>query len=144
MKKYILACFMMIPFGFTACVDPIEEDVESIRIDDNFGQVEITFNFSVSGVPNNRIKRAELSLASSADSVFTNQFFVSTNVSDQVSKYNFELRPGTYYYRASIVCLCGGDSCKYAGFAGQNTLKQTASKFEIIKGQKTYIHTQFH
>ncbi|MEA1877859.1 MAG: hypothetical protein U9N86_13460 [Bacteroidota bacterium] len=144
MNKSIIAGFMMILFGLTACFDPIDEDVDIISHDDNYGQVEITFNFTTSGIPPNRIKRADLSLASSADSVFTDQFFVSTNVSDQVSKYTFELRPGTYYYRATIVCLCGGDSCKYAGFSGQNAIKQTASKFEIEKGQKTYIHTQFH
>jgi len=144
MKKSILVVIMMILFGLTACFELNKEDVDVIISDDNYGQVEISFKFSVSGIPHNRIKRADLSLASSADSVFTDQFFISTNVSDQVSKYTFELRPGTYYYRASIVCLCEGDSCKYAGFGGQYTLKQTASKFEIVKGQKTFIHTQFH
>ena len=92
MNRYIIVCLIMTLFGFSACVDPIEEDVDIISNDDNYGQVEITFNFTTSGIPPNRIKRAELSLASSADSVFTDQFFVSTNVSDQVSKYYFELR----------------------------------------------------
>lgn len=141
-KSAFLSCVFIVVFALSCTEVPLDNSGEVI-FDDNYGEVEISFNYYMPGVPQKRLRRADLSFAYTADSVFREQFFLSTNVSDSINKYTVRLRPGIYYYRASVVCECGGDSCKYAGFTGQNTLRQTASKFQIIKGEKAFIHTQF-
>lgn len=143
MRKAIIALGCLSLFLLTACGEEFIDTKADLKFDNNFGEVEIDFNYRITGAPIKKIRRAGLSFAYTADSALRSQFFTSVNVSDSVSRYSIQLKPGVYYYIASIVCTCGGDSCLYAGFLGQNTLRQSSSKFQITKGLKTTLHTQF-
>ena len=83
-------------------------------------------------------------MAYTEDSLNLGLFFTSTNVSDVVSKYQFFLPEGTYYYQATIMCLCALDSCKYSGFNGQFGVRAAGNKVEVYKSQITEVTTQFH
>jgi hypothetical protein len=111
--------------------------------DDNYGIARISFNFNIPSLPRDRVKRADLSIAYTADSAYRGQFFDSANVSDSVSAYYFKLLAGEYFFVASIVCLCEDDSCMHSGFQGQYALRQTASKFQVRQGETSFYNTQF-
>ena len=108
------------------------------------GTVEFVFNYYITGVPKDRVKRAYLRFAYTSDSLFKGLFFTSTNVSDAVSKYRVQFAPGVYYYEGAVVCLCAGDSCKYAGFSGQNGIRASGGKFQVVKDQVTEVSIQLH
>ncbi len=118
--------------------DPIDTDKIPM------GTLDIAFTYRLQGVPAKRLKKVDLCLAETADYLYLGKFFTCTNVSDAVTHYQFQLPPGTYYYYASVICLCAGDSCKYAGFSGQNSLMVAGGKVEVLDGQTTTYTTQFH
>ncbi len=121
------------------------EDVSTDMELDSTGILDIHFIFNIQGVPRDLIKRADLSLAHSADSMYRGQFFRATNVSDAISKYRFYLPAGEYYYHATIICLAGGDSCKYVHFeGGQFGLRMDGGKVVVLANQLTEVTTQFH
>lgn len=139
---YLIVCLLIFPVLFACSPENLKNDIEDLEKKE-VGIAQITFNYYITYLPKDRVKRADLSIAYSADSVYKGQFFDSANVSDSISIYNFELPPGIYYYRASVVCLCDDDSCKIAGFQGKHTQRQTASKFQVKKGQVLKYNTQF-
>ncbi|MCK5821829.1 MAG: hypothetical protein KAH17_08080 [Bacteroidales bacterium] len=112
---------------------------------DSSGILDIHFIYNIQGIPSGKIKRADLSLAYTADSMYRGEFFSAINVSDAISKYRFYLPPGTYYYHATIICLAGGDSCKYVQFdGGQFGLRMDGGKVELLANKTTEVTTQFH
>lgn len=129
-----------------ACEDKkFGEDTNPDMELDSTGILDIHFIFRIQGIPQALIKRADLSLAHSADSMYRGQFFRATNVSDAITKYRFYLPAGEYYYHATIICLAGGDSCKYVKFeGGQFGLRMDGGKVEILANQLTEVTTQFH
>jgi len=143
MKKLVsyLICISLLVIS----CDPTEPEVPDNRVtNEELGIIDFSFNYRITGLPHDRIKRTSLRMAYTADSLDHGLFFTSTNVSDAVSKYRMFLRPGVYYYQAMIVCLCQGDSCRYSGFSGQFGTKATGGKVEVIKNQVTEVTTQFH
>ena len=79
------------------------------------------------------LKRVDLALSYSMDSMYKGFFFKRVNVSDAKEFYKFSLYPGSYYYQAIITCMCGGDSCLLGGFPyGYGGLKYTFDKVAPI------------
>lgn len=133
-------------FAIIGC-DPINPDNPDGIIDKykEFGTLDIFFTYRIQGIPVARIRKVDLSLAYTSDSLYRGWFFISRNVSDAVTKYRFYLMPGTYYYQATITCLCQGDSCSYSGFpGGQFGLRLDGGKVVVEKGKLTEVTTQFH
>ena len=120
--------------------DDVGPDIEL----DSMGILDINFVFNIQGIPPDLVKRSDLSLAHSADSMYRGQFFRATNVSDAITKYRFYLPPGEYYYHATIICLAGGDACKYVQFGEQYGLRMDGGKVEVHANQNTEVTTQFH
>jgi len=108
------------------------------------GILDMAFVYRVQGVPSRRLKKVDLCLAYTADNLYRGIFFVQANVSDAVTHYRFELPPGDYFYYATVICLCEGDSCKYAGFSGQNGLIAAGGKVTVEDGKITNYTTLFH
>lgn len=108
------------------------------------GILDIAFTYRVQGVPSNRLKKVDLCLAYTAEDLYKGIYFVQTNVSDAVTHYRFELPPGEYFYYATVICLCGGDSCKYSGFPGQNGLIAAGGKVTVEDGKINSYTTIFH
>ena len=111
---------------------------------DSTGILDIHFIYNIQGVPKSKVKRADLSLAYTADSMYRGEFFRATNVSDVITKYRFYLQPGIYYYHATITCLAGGDSCAYSGFGEQYGFQMEGGKVEVSANMTTEVTTQFH
>ena len=111
---------------------------------DPFGILDMAFTYRVQGIPPNRMKKVDLCLAYTAEDLYKGIFFIQANVSDAVVHYRFELPPGEYFYYATVVCLCGGDSCKFAGFPGQNGLIAAGGKVTVTEGAISSYSTQFH
>ena len=142
MKK-LLICIFCISLGVISChPDPVVPDNNGTS--EEFGSINFSFVYQITGLPERRIKRVSLRMAYSEDSLNRGKFFTSTNVSDVVTKYQIFLPEGTYYYQATIMCLCGGDSCKYSGFNGQYGIMAAGNKVEVYKKQITEVTTQFH
>ena len=112
--------------------------------DKNIGTLDMAFVCHLSGIPASRVKKVELSLAYTADYLYSGIFFVQTNVSDAVVHYRFDLPPGEYFYYAKVLCLCGGDSCLYAGFSGQYGTIAAGGKVTVEKGKISSFTTNFH
>ena len=108
------------------------------------GTLDIAFVYRFQGVPAARLKKVDLCLARTADDLYRGIFFECANVSEAVTHYQFRLSPGEYYYYATVICLCGGDSCKYSGFPGQNGLQVAGGKVEVLDDMITKFTTQFH
>lgn len=142
--RLLLTLFLLI--AVWGCADKeLGEDIKTNTELDSTGILDIHFIYNIQGIPPNLIKRADLSLAYTADSLYRGQFFRATNVSDAISRYRFYLQPGIYYYHATIICLAGGDSCKYVQFeGGQFGLRMDGGKVEVHANQTTEVSTQFH
>lgn len=108
------------------------------------GTLDMAFIYRVPGVPSGRLKKVDLCLAYTADDLYRGIYFVQANVSDAVTHYRFELPPGEYFYYATVVCICGGDSCNVYGFPGQNGLIAAGGKVTVEDGKITSFTTQFH
>ncbi|TSA35807.1 MAG: hypothetical protein D4R64_09005 [Porphyromonadaceae bacterium] len=108
------------------------------------GILDMAFVYRVQGIPPGRLKKVDLCLAYTADNLYRGIFFVQANVSDAVTHYRFELPPGDYFYYATVICLCGGDSCKYSGFPGQNGLIAAGGKVTVEDGKINSYTTIFH
>lgn len=143
MKKLVsyLICISLLVIS----CDPTEPEVPDNRVtNEELGTINFSFIYRITGLPDDRIKRISLRMAYTEDSLNLGMFFTSTNVSDVVSKYQIYLPEGSYYYQATIMCLCQGDSCTYSGFTGQYGIKAAGNKVEVIKNQVTEVTTQFH
>lgn len=109
-----------------------------------YGTVQLNFPIDDSNLPKRCIKRADLSIAYTAESLYRKEFLTVSNVSDYQSLYEFSLKPGSYYYQAGKTCICGGDTCLWGGYPnGQNGMKWTMGKFEIFRGDITVDQINF-
>lgn len=142
--RLLLAIILLIIF--IGCEDKeFGEDTKTDIELDSTAILDIHFVFNIQGIPPHLIKRADLSLAHSADSMYRGQFFRATNVSDAIQKYRFYLPAGVYYYHATIICLAGGDSCKFVQFeGGKFGLRMDGGKVELNANRLTEVTTQFH
>jgi len=118
--------------------DPVTTDLKPMGI------LDMAFIYRVQGIPAGRMKKVELSLAYTADLLYEGKFFIQANVSDAVTHYRFDLPPGDYFYYATVICLCGGDSCKYSGFPGQNGLIAAGGKVTVVEEKISSFATNFH
>lgn len=84
----------------------------------SYGEVQLSFPIDDRHVPQRCIKRADLSIAYTADSLYRKEFLTVANVSNYQSLYKFHLEPGLYYYQAGKTCVCGGDTCLWGGYPG--------------------------
>jgi hypothetical protein len=142
LRKLFILIFTVILFG---CEDPESVDITDPGLElDSKGILDIYFIYNIQGIPKDRVKRADLSLAYTADSMYRGEFFRATNVSDVISKYRFYLPPGVYYYHATLLCLAGGDSCRYSEFGEQFGLRMDGGKVEVSANKLTEVTTQFH
>jgi hypothetical protein len=111
---------------------------------DNYGRIQLDFPLDDVHVPLRCIKRADLSIAYTADSIYREEYITVANVSDYQKLYEFILEPGVYYYKAGKVCTCGRDTCLWGGYpGGQNGMLWTMSSFEIISGEISYDRLKF-
>ena len=142
MKKLI--CFLFcVSLIFTSCNPPAVDDPDDPSSRQELGTVHFSFIFEIPGLPERRIKRLSLRLAYTQDSLNHGLFFTSTNVSDVISDYSFDLPERSYYYQATIMCLCKLDSCKYSGFSGQYGTRAVGNRIDVVKNQVTEVTTQF-
>lgn len=139
----LILSFLFIVFG---CDPGNADNTDEINdLNKDLGTLDINFVYNVQGIPHDRIRRVDLSLARTSDSLYRGQFFLSRNVSDAITKYRFFLKPGIYYFQATITCLCQNDSCYWAEFpGGQFGMRMDGGKVTIIKEQQTEVTTQFH
>lgn len=141
MKK-LLIYILCISLGVLSCnPDPVVPDNSGTRAE--LGTINFSFIYQITGLPDRRIKRLSLRMAYTEDSLNRGLFFTSTNVSDVISKYQIFLPEGTYYFQATIMCLCALDSCMYSGFSGQYGTRAVGNKLEVYKNQITEVTTQF-
>lgn len=128
-----------------AC-DPDEDIIDP---DENFrtgfyGSVNLEFPIEDMHVPLRCIKRSDLSIAYTADSLYRKEYLTVANVSDYQSLYKFSLEPGSYYYQAAKTCICGGDTCLWGGYpGGQNGMIYTMAKIDVSIGIITYDKITF-
>ncbi|MCX6223817.1 MAG: hypothetical protein NTV01_03560 [Bacteroidia bacterium] len=130
----ILSCDKIWPGGD----EPLITDIKPMGI------LDMAFVYRVQGIPSKRLKKVKLCLAYTADNLYSGIFFVQANVSQAVTHYRFDLPPGEYFYYATVICLCEADSCKYAGFPGQNGLIAAGGKVTVEDGKINNFTTNFH
>jgi len=139
----ILTLLLMI--FLSACL-PAEIEDPDIADEEKppMGTLDIAFTYRIQGIPTDRLRKVDLCLARTADDLYRGIFFTCCNVSEAITHYQFHLPPGTYFYFASIICLCSDDSCKFSGFPGHDGLMQDGGKVEVVDDQTTRYTTQFH
>ena len=109
------------------------------------GRIQLNFPVDDSNIPLRCVKRADLSIALTADSLYRKKFLTISNVSDYQSLYEFSLKPGRYFYQAAKTCICGGDTCLWGEYpGGQNGLKWTMGHFAITAGGISYDRINFN
>jgi hypothetical protein len=123
-------------------LDPANPDPDPTDKDPT-GTLDMAFVYRAQAVPASRVKKVDLCLARTADDLYQGIFFIQTNVSEAAVHYRFELPPGDYYYYASVICLCGGDSCLYEGFPGQYGLRAAGGKVTVEADRISNYTTQF-
>ena len=146
-KKILLALFAISllfgcdPVGGT---DPdIDPDVDIVAKE--YGTLEVEFRIPQSNfLPANRVIRADLSIAISAEELYKGNFYYVANVYNTTLIYNIRLEPGQYYYQAGIICLAQGDSCSAANFAGgQYGMKWAIGRADVRANEPVHVVPQF-
>lgn len=130
----VLSCDKILPGE----EEPVITDTKPVGI------LDMAFIYQIQGIPSQRLKKVDLCLAYTADDLYNGVFFTQANVSDAVVHYRFELPSGDYFYYATVICLCETDSCKYAGFPGQNGLIAAGGKVTVVDGTISRFSTNFH
>lgn len=142
----IKICSILVALVLIGC-DPIEDvpnNTNPNQISTVYGTVQLSFPIDDHNVPHRCIKRADLSVAYTADSLYRNEYVTVANVSNYQSLYEFNLEPGKYYYKAGKTCICGGDTCLWGGYpGGQNGMIWKMAPFDINSGEITYDHITF-
>jgi len=109
-----------------------------------YGTLEVEFRIPGSFLPPNRVLRADLSLAISAEELYKGNFCYVANVYNTTLVYNIRLEPGSYYYQAGIICIAKGDSCSAASFpGGQFGMKWAIGRADIRVNEPTHVVPQF-
>jgi len=120
-------------------VNPIENSFSN-----SHGRVQLYFPIEDRNVPLRCIRKADISIAFTADSLYRKEYVTVANMSDYQDLYEFVLEPGIYYYQAAKICICGRDTCLWGGYpGGQNGMLWTMSSFEISRGEIIYDHLKF-
>jgi hypothetical protein len=141
----LLILILVLIGGIIACEDlwQGEGDPPAV-IGKPTGTLDMAFVYRVQGIPANRAKKVDLCLAHTAEDLYKGIFFLQANVSEAITHYSFTLPPGEYFYYATVVCLCGGDSCKFAGFPGQNETIAAGGKVTVEADKINSFVTIFH
>ena len=143
--RFIKLFILIIIATIIGCEKPGIEIIPDTDLElDSTGILDIHFIYNIQGIPAEKIKRADLSLAYTADSMYRGEFFRAANVSDAIQKYRFYLPPGEYYYHATLICLASGDSCNCSQFGDQFGLRMDGGKVEVSANKLTEVSTQFH
>ncbi len=109
-----------------------------------YGTIQLEFQVDDLNVPHRCVKRADLSISYTADSLYRKELLTVVNVSNYQHLYEIKLEPGKYYYQAAKTCICGGDTCLWGGYpGGQNGMKWTMGYFEILMGEISYDRVTF-
>lgn len=139
-----MAATLLLIAGCEPEVDPGGNGGGGEIIAKDYGTLEVEFRIPGSWLPPNRVLRADLSVAKSAEELYQGNFCYVANVYNSTLVYNIRLEPGTYYYQAGIICVAQGDSCSAASFpGGQNGTKWAIGRADIIKDQNTHVVPQF-
>lgn len=109
-----------------------------------YGTLEVEFRIPGSFLPPNRVLRADLSIAKSAEELYRGDFCYVANVYNTTLIYKIRLEPGEYYYQAGIICIAQGDSCSAASFpGGQNGTKWAIGRANIRANEPILVVPQF-
>lgn len=109
-----------------------------------YGTLEVEFRIPGSWLPPNRVLRADLSIAVSAEELYKGNFVYVANVYNSVLVYKINLEPGQYYYQAGIICVAEGDSCSAANFpGGKFGTKWAIGRANVLKDESTHVVPQF-
>jgi len=110
----------------------------------DYGILEVDFELPEFQLIQSGIKRVDLALCYTMDSMYRGEFFYRSNVSDAKQIYQIQLPQGRYYYQVVITCICGGDSCIFGGFPyGYGGLKYAFDEVNIKNGEKTFSKPTF-
>ena len=124
-----------VPGGNTGGTDIIAKE---------YGTLEVEFRVPGSFLPPNRILRADLSIAKSAELLYKGDFCYVANVYNSMLMYKIKLEPGSYYYQAGIICIAEGDSCSAAGFpGGKYGMKWALGKATVSANETIHVVPQF-
>ena len=139
-----LIVLILVPYCLSSC------DPEQINTGPNgeeslpTGTLRVIFKVSHQWLPLDKIIRTGLHVAENGNEIYKGNYLYSTNVNNYQDQYEFVLSPGTYYYEASIACICGGDTCSAAGFPGsQYAEKHIMGRFDILKDSVTTVRPTF-
>lgn len=123
MKKFqnILVFYLLV-----VCVIGCEKTNDNLdnndinTIDLQYGNIRFEFTLDDKYGTDRCIKRTDLSISYTADSLYRKEYLTSANLSDYQGAYSFNLKPGKYFYQAGKTCLCFGDTCLWNGYPGGN------------------------
>lgn len=145
MKKIFRFSLWILFLAFlTSCEEELPGPDPNDVVRSETGTLDVLFRVSHPWIPARRIARASLHVAKDGMEIYKGNYLQSANVTNYVEHYFFYLEPGTYYYEASIGCLCGGDTCSAGGFPGnQFGTKHTMGKFSIKADEVTVVIPTF-
>jgi len=143
MKKLVFILLACIAF-LLSCDKSVDPTPIVVVTPDHKGTLEIEFRVPLTYLPDGRVLRADLSIAKNAEELYKGQFIQTSNVYNSKLKYDFELKPGTYYYQAGIICIAGNDSCSAANFPGGKFGMKWALGTAVVKENiTTFVIPQF-
>ena len=123
---------------------PINNGEDPNIVIKEYGTLEVEFRIPGSFLPPNRILRADLSIAKSAELLYQGRFCYVANVYNSTLTYKIKLEPGQYYYQAGIICIAEGDSCSAAGFpGGEYGMKWAIGKATVKTNESIHVVPQF-
>ena len=132
---------MLLIGGCDPTVIPDDPDDGTVKI---VGTLEVEFRVPSTYLPANRVVRADLSIAKTAEDLYKGHFYQVANVYNSKLVYTFDLPPGNYYYQAGIVCLASGDSCSAAGFpGGKYGMKWAIGTANVVADETVHVTPQF-
>lgn len=144
MIKRIILTVVAGMFLFSGCDQPTipdDPDDGTVKV---VGTLEVEFRVPSTYLPANRVVRADLSIAKSAEDLYKGHFYQVANVYNSKLVYTFDLPPGNYYYQAGIVCLASGDSCSAAGFpGGKFGMKWAIGTATVVADETVHVTPQF-
>ncbi len=145
-RGLILFVFVVVSgLSFVACepTEILSPDIDAYQ--SRYGTIKLEFPIDDDKVPHRCIKRADISISYTADSLYRKEFIAVVNVSTYQHLYEISLNPGKYYYQAGKTCICGGDTCLWGGYSGgQNGMKWTMGNFDVLKNEISYDRLTFN
>ncbi len=146
MKKINLLFILLAIISIVACDPEVIPDPGGGPdiVAQDYGTLEVEFRIPSSYLPPNRVLRADLSIAKSAEELYRGDFYYVANVYNSTLVYKLRLEPGNYYYQAGIVCVAQGDSCSAAGFpGGYMGMKWAIGRAYVQKDEIIHVVPQF-